>query len=121
MQLYYFLSAVFTTAVTAQSPVVCPHFALRAMDWSLMYFMQAIVYLDPEFSGPSQEILSTEQCVVIDPNTMPPEVGSIQVASGVLCTTYFDSECQDPKQHLGSTRSSVPGPPDAQSILCQRA
>ncbi|KNG87227.1 hypothetical protein ANOM_004824 [Aspergillus nomiae NRRL 13137] len=102
MQFSLFLSVVFTTAVAAQSTI-------------------AIVYLDPQFAGLSQQIISTEQCVPIDPNTMPPEVGSIQVASGVQCTTYFDPACQNPNQHLLGTLSNIPGSPDAQSLLCQRA
>ncbi|GAB1204528.1 hypothetical protein APSETT445_003184 [Aspergillus pseudonomiae] len=102
MQFSLFLSVVFTTAVAAQSTI-------------------AIVYLDPQFAGPSQQILSTEQCVPIDPNTMPPEVGSIRVASGVQCTTYFDPDCQNPNQHLSGTQSNIPGPSDAQSLLCQQS
>ncbi|GIJ90054.1 hypothetical protein Asppvi_009003 [Aspergillus pseudoviridinutans] len=101
MQFSQLLSVVFATAVAAQSTV-------------------AIVYLDPRFAGPAQQILSTDQCVLIDPNTMPPEVGSIQLASGVACTTYFDKGCQSQNQNLTSTQSTISGPPDAQSILCQR-
>jgi hypothetical protein len=47
-------------------------------------------------------------------------VGSIQVVSGVMCTSYFHPKCQNPNQHLRSTQFSLPGPPDAQSILYQR-
>ncbi|PWI73694.1 hypothetical protein PCL_08970 [Purpureocillium lilacinum] len=101
MQFSMLLPVAFAAAAAAQSTV-------------------AIVYLDPQFAGPSQQITSTEQCVAIDPNTMPPEVGSIQIASGVACTTYFDPQCQNPNQHLTGTMSNIPGPPDAQSILCQR-
>ncbi|KAJ5686828.1 hypothetical protein N7536_009447 [Penicillium majusculum] len=102
MQFSLFLSVVFTTAVVAQSPI-------------------AIVYVDPQSSRPSQKIISTEQYVPIDPNTMPPEVGSIRVASGVQYTTYFDPGCQNPNQHLLGTQSNIPGPPNAQSILCSQA
>ncbi|KAL5359570.1 hypothetical protein BJX96DRAFT_148691 [Aspergillus floccosus] len=100
MRISRLLPVTFASAIVAQSPV-------------------AIVYLDPEFSGPSQQINAVGQCAVIDPNTMPPEVGSIQVASGVECTTYFDPQCQDPNQVITGSLSSIPGPPDAQSILCQ--
>ncbi|KAE8365515.1 hypothetical protein BDV27DRAFT_156801 [Aspergillus caelatus] len=101
MRFSQLLSITFASAVVAQSPV-------------------ATVYLDPQFAGPSQQINSIGQCTVIDPNTMPLEVGSIQVASGVMCTTYFDPQCHDQNQHLTGSRSSIPGPPDTQSILCQR-
>ncbi|KAE8131227.1 hypothetical protein BDV38DRAFT_288895 [Aspergillus pseudotamarii] len=101
MRFSQLLSIAFAGAVVAQSTV-------------------AIVYLEPEFSGPSQQISSIGQCAVIDPSTMPPEAGSIQVASGVMCTTYFDSQCQSPNQHLTGTLSNIPEPSDMQSILCQR-
>ncbi|KAJ1716815.1 hypothetical protein NYO67_959 [Aspergillus flavus] len=102
MQFSRFFSAAFASAVVAQSPI-------------------AIIYLDPGFAGPSQQISSIGECDAIDPNTMPPEVGSIQVASGIECTTYSDAQCQNPNQHLTSTQSNIAGPPDAQSILCQQA
>ncbi|EAW15650.1 uncharacterized protein NFIA_049910 [Aspergillus fischeri NRRL 181] len=91
---------------------------------TLTDFTQAIVYFDSGFSGPSLEITSTDQCVTIT-NTMPPEVGSIQLVSGVYCTTYFDTVCQTPNQrqtpnqHLTGTQPNIPGLPDAQSILCK--
>ncbi|GMF79139.1 unnamed protein product [Aspergillus oryzae] len=91
------------------------------MSGYLTYFKQAIIYLDPGFAGPSQQISSIGECDAIDPNTMPPEVGSIQVASGIECTTYSDAQCQNPNQHLTGTQSNIAGPPDAQSILCQQA
>jgi hypothetical protein len=86
----------------------------------LTFFTQAIVYLEPGFAGPAQQIVSTDQCVPIDPNTMPPEVGSIELEPGVACTTYFDHECQSPNQHFADTQSTTSGPLDAQSIFCQR-
>ncbi|OGM49663.1 hypothetical protein ABOM_001813 [Aspergillus bombycis] len=101
MQFTRLLSAAFASAVAAQSSI-------------------AIIYLDPGFAGPSQQISSIEECDAIDPNTMPPEVGSIQVASGIECTIYFDPQCQDENQHFTSTQSNIAGPPDAQSVLCQQ-
>ncbi|GFF55638.1 hypothetical protein IFM46972_10316 [Aspergillus udagawae] len=100
MQFSQLLSVALATSVAAQSPV-------------------AIVYPDPEFAGLAQEIVSTDQCVPIDPN-MTPEVKSIQLASGVVCTTYFDPACQDPNQHFADTQSTISGPLDALSILCER-
>ncbi|GFF54108.1 hypothetical protein IFM51744_08278 [Aspergillus udagawae] len=96
MQFSQLLSVALATAVAAQSPV-------------------AIVYVDPEFAGPAQQIDSIDQCVPIDT-----EVGSIQLASGVACTTYFDPGCQDTNQHFVDTQSTISGPPYAQSILCER-
>ncbi|KAE8326164.1 hypothetical protein BDV39DRAFT_206303 [Aspergillus sergii] len=48
MRFSQLLSIASTSAVVAQSPV-------------------AIVYLDPQFSGPPQQINSIGQCAVIDP------------------------------------------------------
>ncbi|CEJ62819.1 hypothetical protein PMG11_11305 [Penicillium brasilianum] len=95
-----FLCVVFTTAVAAQSTI-------------------ATVYSDPQFSGPSQQISSTEQCVPLDLNTMPPKVRSIQVAPGVQCTTYTDSDCEEPNQYLPSTQSNIIlGQPHSEAVSC---
>ncbi|KAJ6439527.1 hypothetical protein O9K51_07414 [Purpureocillium lavendulum] len=51
MQSSQLLSVLFAAVVTAQSPV-------------------AVVYLDPGFGGPSQQITSVGQCVQIGPNIM---------------------------------------------------
>ncbi|UNI20345.1 hypothetical protein JDV02_006441 [Purpureocillium takamizusanense] len=105
MQLSMLLSSVALAAVaTAQAPVTS---------------LQAIVYRDPQFVGPSQQITSADRCIVLDRNTMSAEVGSIEIASGVVCTTYFDPECQNPNQRLGGSVSNISGARDAQSILCQ--